>query len=173
MMICKLKTINKIFSKLTVKALPMIEGEPNYEGINEIMQLLYSNAGILLKPEVRGHHGHTSIIMKPTLYTTLLTMVWANPPDLGVYPKISRNATAAHRVQLQLQHNEEHRIYKNTGIIYEALKNQFIYTVKYTYLKELNNKYTGFLRVIFFNILEHLIDRYSKIVTMDLKANNQ
>ena len=55
----------------------------------------------------------------------------------------------------------------------ESLKNQVINSVKYTYLKELKNKHTGFLGVMFRNLLKHLINRYGKIVAVDLKSNNQ
>ena len=40
----------------------------------------------------------------------------------------------------------------------KAIKNQVIYSVSDTYLKELNNKYTGFLGVMRNYLLEHLID---------------
>ena len=46
-------------------------------------------------------------------------------------------------------------------------------TVEDKYLKEFNNKYTKFLAVTFFDLLEHLLERYGKITTTDLKYNNQ
>ena len=55
----------------------------------------------------------------------------------------------------------------------KAIKNQVIYSVSDTYLKELNNKYTGFLGVMRNYLLEHLIDWYKTIMTVDLKTNNQ
>ena len=73
MMACKPKTINKIAAKFTVKTLPFIERDPNYEGINKNMQLLYSNAATLPTQQGGLHHGHTRIRMKPTLNTTLTT----------------------------------------------------------------------------------------------------
>ena len=133
----KPKTTDKITAKFNVKTLPKIEGEPDYEGINEMMQLLYSNTATLPTPQGGGHHRHICIIMKPTLYTTLTTTAWKNPPDPGVHPTIPTNATAALRDQLQLQHDEGRRIYENTGTMDEALKNQFIDAVEDTHLKEL------------------------------------
>ena len=41
------------------------------------------------------------------------------------------------------------------------------------YLKEFNNNYTGFLRVICHNLLNNLLNRYGKITNADLKTNNQ
>ena len=124
-------------------------------------------------PFQQGNHGHISISMNIKIYKTLVTMEWTNPPDTGVYPTIPTNATTALQDQLQLQHDKGQIIYKNTGTMDEALKNQVIDTVKDTYLNGLNNKYTGLLRVTCCDLLQNLIDRYGKIMTTDLEYNNQ
>ena len=59
------------------------------------------------------------------------------------------------------------------GTMDEALQNLVIEAVKYTYLKELKNNYTGFFRFMCCNLLEHLLDKYRNIITADLEANNQ
>ena len=85
--------------------------------------------------------------MKPTLYTTITTMAWTKPPNLEVYPTIPMNFNAFLRYQLQLQHDKGQIIYYNMGTMDESLNNQAIDTAEDKYLKELNNKYTGFLGV--------------------------
>ena len=55
----------------------------------------------------------------------------------------------------------------------EYHNNQVIDTAKDTYLKELNNKYTGFLRVMWCDIFEHLINIYGKTTNADIEYNNQ
>ena len=57
--------------------------------------------------------------------------------------------------------------------MYESLNNQVIETVKETYLNQLKNKYTRFLRSTSHNILEHLTDGYGKIITVDIESNNK
>ena len=57
--------------------------------------------------------------------------------------------------------------------MYESLNNQVIETVKETYLNQLKNKYTRFLRLTSHNILEHLTDGYGKIITVDIESNNK
>ena len=86
---------------------------------------------------------------------------------------IPLNATISLQEKLQLQHDKGWRIYKTMGTMNEALKNQVINSVEDTYLKGLKKKYTGFLVVTCRNLLEHLVDRYGKIMTTDLKSNNQ
>ena len=80
-------------------------------------------------------HGHIGIIMKPTLYTTIITMVWKNPPDPVYTPTIPTNSTTFIWEQLQLKHYEGQRIYNNMGTMDESLKNQVIDIVEDTYLK--------------------------------------
>ena len=130
----KSKTVDKIAAKFTVKTLPTMEGDYDYKGISVMMRLLYANAATLPTPHGGGDHGHIGIIMMETIYTTLITTAWNNPPDLVVYPTIPPNATADHRYQLQLQHDEGQIIYKNTGTMDESFKNQFIDAVKDTYI---------------------------------------
>ena len=79
--------------------LPTIEGEPAYETINGITQVLYANAVNLMMPQGGVHQRHIGIIKNPTLYTTLFTMVWANPPNRGLYPKVPTNANINHQEQ--------------------------------------------------------------------------
>ena len=74
---------------------------------------------------------------------------------------------------MQLQHDEIRRIYDNIGMMDEDIKNQSIYTVEDTYIKELKNKYTRFLIVTCRYLPENLLDQYVNITIMDLKYNNQ
>ena len=89
------KTIDKIEANFTVNMLPNIEGGTDYEAISRIMQLLYTNMQNLTKPQGGRHHRHIGIIIKPMLYTTLLTTAWEKPPDPGVYPMVTSNVTAS------------------------------------------------------------------------------
>ena len=117
-MACNPKTIEKIMGKVTVKMLPFIKKKPNYERINEMMELLYTNMVTLTTPQGRGHHSHIGSIMKPKLYITLTTTAWANPNDLIVYPMIVKNSTTYLREQLQLQYKEGNRINENMVTMY-------------------------------------------------------
>ena len=55
----------------------------------------------------------------------------------------------------------------------EALNHQIIKTIEGTYTKELRNKYTRFTVVNMIDLVHHLIDRYGKIIEMDLKENQK
>ena len=78
MMTSKPTMIDKITIKFTVKTPPNTKGKPYYEVNNNMMHILYASVATLLTPQGGLHHGHISIIMKPTLYTTLSTRAWTN-----------------------------------------------------------------------------------------------
>ena len=54
----------------------------------------------------------------------------------------------------------------------EALKNQVINTMEYTYIKEIKNNYTILLGVIVCDFLKNLIDRYGKNMEAGFEVNN-
>ena len=53
----------------------------------------------------------------------------------------------------------------------EALKQQTIETIEDTYIKELRNKYTGFMKVKTIDLGYHLMEKYRKIIEIDLREN--
>ena len=108
-------SVDDIVAKFPVKTIPPIQGEPNYESINEIIQVLYANAASLATTYGGGQHGHIGLIMKPEIYATLSATPYANPVDPGPHPTFApnRNYTAAERQQMRDQHDEERRLYDN------------------------------------------------------------
>ena len=63
--------VDNIVSKFPINSLHRIDGEPRYESLNEMIQMLYANAATL--PTMTGGvtHGQIGLIMKPALYSTL------------------------------------------------------------------------------------------------------
>eukprot|EP00957_Ditylum_brightwellii_P025773 1949612-Ditylum_brightwellii.AAC.1 len=41
------------------------------------------------------------------------------------------------------------------------------------YIRQLKNKYTGYLGVLICDLLNHLLDRYGKITAADIASNNE
>lgn len=165
--------IDDIVSKFPVKELPRIEGEPNYETINELVQILYGNAATLPTTLGGGANGHIGLIMKPTLYETLSDTPYAAPANPGPTAEVPANATAAAREQLRAEHADATKVFGNHNNMDEALKNQIIDAVDGAYINELRNRYTGFLGVHARDLIDHLMDRYGKITVGDLKANKE
>ena len=101
-----------------------------------------------------------------------MTILWTNPLEPGIYSTIPTDNTTTLRDRLELQHDKVWIIYENTGNIYEALKNQSIDTAEHKYLKELQNKYSGFLRVMFHDLIKNLLNQYMNTMSAGLENNN-
>ena len=92
----KTRILDDIPAKFTVKTLPKIQVDTNYKSIKEMMKLLYANETTPLTSQGGGHRVHTSLIIKPTIHTTLSNTAWAEPRNPRVYPTFPLNATTAH-----------------------------------------------------------------------------
>eukprot|EP00957_Ditylum_brightwellii_P198469 15125971-Ditylum_brightwellii.AAC.1 len=55
----------------------------------------------------------------------------------------------------------------------ELLKVQLQEAVDDVYIKQLKNKYTGYLGVSICDLLNHLLDWYGKITAADIASNNE
>ena len=64
-------TVDNIVTKSPTKTLLPITGEPDYDSISQLNQLMYGNAATLPTTLGGGAHGHVGLIIKATLYTTL------------------------------------------------------------------------------------------------------
>ena len=93
----KLTSIDDIVAKFPTKILPPITGEPDYDCISQLNQLMYGNAKTL--PTTLGDraHGHVSLIMKATIYVTLSATAYVTPNEPQITPDVPSTATSASR----------------------------------------------------------------------------
>ncbi len=119
-------TVDAIVAKFPNKTLPKIKEEPNYENINESVQLLYANAATLATTLGGGAHGHIGIIMQQPLYATLTATPYIEPAEPTVLPVYPPNTTAATREIIRAKHKEEQRIFSNHNNMDDALKAQLV-----------------------------------------------
>jgi hypothetical protein len=162
-------SVDYITAKFPVKTLPLIEGEPDYENINNMVQMLYGNAASLQSPLGGGQHGHIGIIMSTVLYATLSNQQYDTPADPGLPPVPPARATGAIIEENRISYASERKIYDNHTNMDDALKSQIIDAVNDVYLSEVRNKYTGYLGVTTRDLIDHLLDRYGKITASDIE----
>ena len=79
-------SVDDVIAKFPRKTIPVITGEPDYNTINNMVQLLYGNAASLTTSLGGGHHGHIGQIMSAALYVTLSNTPYKAPPDPGANP---------------------------------------------------------------------------------------
>lgn len=157
-----------ILAKFPTKNLPRIEGEPNYQSINECLQALYGNAALIPTTLGGGAHGHIGLIMPGPLYATLSVNPYVAPADPGAQPNIPAGTNAALREQLREQHRTGRKIYDTHTNINSALKALLLKAVDDAYVCKLKNRLTGYLGVTTRDLLDHLLDRYRKITLADM-----
>ena len=104
-------SVDDVVSKFSIKTIPTIDGEPDYNTINTMMQLLYGKAASLQKKLGGGQHGNIGIIITPQLYTTLAATPYKCPPDPGITPICAIGASAEIRQTKFLIYKEERRIF--------------------------------------------------------------
>jgi hypothetical protein len=165
-------SVDDIVAKFPNKKLPIIQGEPDYAQINNMMQTLYGNAASLPTTLGGGRHGHIGLIMTAALYATLAPLApFTTPNDPGPTPTYTSGGTGAQREAERLTHTENRRIYDNNSNMDDAMKTLIIDAIEDVYLNELRNKYTGYLGVSTRDLLDHLLDRYGKISPIDIENN--
>ena len=172
-MAVKSQSVDDIVSKFPIKTIPRIDGEPTYESINEIMQMLYANAATLPTTTGGGTHGHIGLIMKPALYSTLSEIPYTVPVDPGPLPIYEPGSSGLARQQITNEFEESKRIFENHYNMDLALKALIIEAVEAVYLEEKRDRYTGFLTVTARDLMTHLLQRYGKITASDLMANKR
>ena len=170
-MAIKAQSVDGIVSKFPMKKLPHIDGEPTYESINEIMQMLYANAATLTTTSGGGMHGHIGLIMKPALYRTLSDTPYVIPVDPGPIPIYTPGSSGLARQQITNEFEEAKRVFENHYNMDLALKALIIEAVDLVYLKEKRDRYTGFLTVTARDLMNHLLQQYGKIMASDLMNN--
>ena len=136
-------SIDDIIAKFSTKILHPIPGEPDYDCISQINQLIYGNAATL--PTTLGGvaHVHIALIMKATLYVTLSPIAYIAPVEPPLTLVVPPTATNADRQQLCDQHMEEQLIYTNHINMDDALKTQLLDAVEDPYVSQLCDRYTG------------------------------
>ena len=95
-----------IVAKFPTKILPLIPGEPYYDCISQLDQIMYGNAATLPTTLGGRSHGHVGLIVKATLYVTLSATAYVAPNEPPLTPDIPSTATTASRQQLRNQHAE-------------------------------------------------------------------
>ena len=99
-------SVDNIVKKFPTKILPPIPGEPDYDCISQLNQLMYGNAATITTTLDGGAHGHVGLIMKAKIYVTLYPTAYITPVEPPLTPVIPPTENNAARQQLRDQHTE-------------------------------------------------------------------
>ena len=97
-------SVDDIVTKFPTKIPPPIPGDPDYDCIIQLNQLMYGNIATLTTTPGGGAHGHVGRIMKATLYMTLSPTAYVPLAEPPLTPVIPPTTTSTARQQLRAQH---------------------------------------------------------------------
>eukprot|EP00957_Ditylum_brightwellii_P156156 11885910-Ditylum_brightwellii.AAC.1 len=68
---------NDVLARFIYKTLPIIDGQPTYADINKMSKILYVNVAKVPTTLGSGNKGHIRLVIKVSLYATILTTAYA------------------------------------------------------------------------------------------------
>ena len=153
--------------------IPPIEGEPTYQTIKTMHDLLKSNAASVPTTLGGGAHGHLGLVLNAVLYTAVTGVAFNTPPHPGAGPTITPNATQAQILAATRQYNLDMKQYLECQRTDQALKQQVLGAVDPMYVESLRDMYTGYTAVSVLTIITHLYTNYGQISDLDLDDNER
>ena len=166
-------SVDDIRSSFPQPTVLTIEGEPTYESIKNLHDVLKSNAASVPSTLGGGAHGLLGLVLIPAVYQAVTGAVFTRPNNPGAAPVINPAATQAQIGVITRQYNADNKQYLETVRTDQALKQQLLGAVENIYIESLRNQYTGFTTVTTLALLTHLYDTYGQISALDLDENER
>ena len=152
---------------------PTIDGEPNYETIKAVHDILKSNAAAIPTTLGGGAHGQLGLVLNPAVYIVISDQAYDRPANPGLTPNIPAGSTNAQIGVLTRNFNAEYKTYTECIRTDQALKQLLLGAVEDMYVSSLRNQYTGYTAVTTWDIITHLYDTYGQISDLDLDENEK
>eukprot|EP00957_Ditylum_brightwellii_P133070 10146889-Ditylum_brightwellii.AAC.1 len=115
-------------------------------------------------------HGHIGLVMEPTLYSSLLALMY-NAPSSPTRTTLPRNTTSQVRYDEDHRYKKELDTYENHIAMDDMMKKQIQDAVEDVFMRQLRHKYSAYLGITSRDILNHLMDQYRQIKPADLVEN--
>ena len=167
------QSVDDIRSGFPHPTIPTIEGEPTYQTIKSMHNLLKSNAASVPTTLGGGAHGHLGLALAPVLYLAVTGAAFNTPAHPGAGPVLANNATQAQILAATRQYNIDMKVYLECVRTDQALKQQLLGAVDSIYVESLRDMHTGYTAVTVLQLLTHLYDNYGQITPMDLDDNER
>ena len=141
---------------------PKIYGEPDYESLKKLKDILKANASRISSELGGGGHGHLGLILTANEYATVSNTPYVRPIHPG--PLIIPNGATQHIVNtLRDQNKEAVALYHETTDLDNALKKQITDAIEPAYLDELRDSTTNAITSTIPDILSFLFSNYGDI----------
>ena len=167
-------TAHKVdYTKLfEVQTVPKIHGEPDYESLTRLKDILKANASRITSELGGGAHGHLGLILAPQEYANVSPTPYNRPAHPGNL--IIPSGTAQHAATtMREMHQQAKNLYHETIDLDNALKKQITDTIDDVYLVDLRDATTNTIVHSIPQIFAHLFNAYGDVTSETLKEKEQ
>jgi hypothetical protein len=165
-------TVESLIESFPHPTIPPIQGQPTYESITDVVQLLNANAASVHSELGGGALGHLTLTVSTAVYATLSAQPFVAPVNPGPTPNLTGATVAQTTVRIR-NHKEALRLWREYQNVDAALKQQIINAVEKLYIRTLQHRHTGFANVNTRQIISHLLQTYGNITPTDIGANDR
>ena len=153
--------------------LTIINSEPTYETLKNLVNQLKANARAVRTTLGGGQHGYLGLILSPQQYNILAPGTpFIRPPHPG--PLVIPPYQLPHVTQqAQAQHAEQLRLYNECYNVEQALRKQVVSSIQDSYLAALKNRQTNTITVPLDQIIEYLFRNYGRVTPAQLVHEEQ
>ena len=153
-------------------SLPVVQGEPTYPQLADILKVLKANAASIPSSQGGGTNGYLGIVVSTAVYsTTAPGEPFIIPTAPTQHPTIPRNSTEAATSTIVRRHVEKVREWKEYNNIQRALKKQLATAIEHIYLDAHYDDNVGYENVSIHVLIQYLFDEFGDITPIDLRAN--
>jgi hypothetical protein len=155
-------TFEDLMSSFPNPILPTVQGEPDYQIIHDIRNLLQANARAIGTHLGGGALGQLGIIVSEAAYSVVLPtgengpIQWVNPKAPGRAPAVIDQDTAAQLSASRNSWEEAVLNFRTYNTVQQALKKDLITVFERMYLDILNDDMVGFANITSREMLENL-----------------
>ena len=156
-------------------SIPRHPGEPTYEAIHAVHNLLKANAASMPSDLGGGDHGLLGLVLSATVYSQVAGALnpFTRPANPGSTPTIPALSTGEQTRRLERDHKENLRVYREVNRTDQALKQQLLRAFDDMYFKALKNTHVGYSNSTTMQLIQHLYNSYGQITQMDLSDNER
>ena len=144
-----------------------IHGEPTSKMLRKLQNEIKANAKSVYSNLVGRSHGHLGLVFTDSQYTLILPTPSVYPTHPG--PLVIPYGTTYHaNSNIWTAHTYRVRLFQEVMGVDQALMQQIVATVEEAYLADIRNRTTNYINNTVTDVLTHLQDNYSQVVTHEL-----
>jgi hypothetical protein len=151
--------------------LQIVQGEPTYPQLAEILKSLKANAASIPSNQGGGSNGYLGIVVSSAVYSTIAPGSPFHTPTIPTqHPTIPRASTDTAISTIVRRHSKKVREWKEYNNIQRALKKQLANSIKKIYLDAHHGNNVGYENVSIHVLIQYLLDEFGDIPPIGANA---